>query len=296
MAGNYAGGRRASARAQQQRIARGLGWFSIGLGVAQLIAPRAVCRLAGLPPAAGFMRLIGLREIACGIGILTQDERIPWLHARVAGDTMDLVALAGSAALSTTRGSRVAVAMGAVGAVAALDVYCSRTLSQVEAKVPRHDTETIAVNCPPAELYRYWRDFQNLPRIMPHIESVQPLGDDVFHWVALGPSGTRLEWDSEVIDDLPNQRLAWRSLDGSDVFNAGSVRFDPAPEGEGTYVTVELLYEPRPGGIGDTVAKLFGREAGQRVRADLIAFKNLMENGGLTAEQGPAERSRGTAF
>jgi uncharacterized membrane protein len=206
---------------------------------------------------------------------------------------MDFVALAASAAASGANGRRVAVSMAAVGAVCALDVYSSRSLAEAEAKVPRHDTDTIAVNRPVEELYGYWRDFQNLPRIMPHIESVQPLGEDVFHWVALGPAGTRLEWDSEVIDDKPNERLAWRSLEGSDVFNAGSVRFDPAPSGLGTYVTVELLYEPPAGRITDTVAKLFGRDAGQQVRADLHAFKMLMETGESAATAGQPSANAG---
>lgn len=286
MAGRYAGGQRTSARAQQQRIAQRLGWFSVGMGLAQLIAPRTVCRLVGMPAVPTFMRICGLRELACGIGILTQPDRTPWLQARIAGDAMDFVALAASAAASGANGRRVALAMAAVGGVSALDAYCSRSLAEAEARVPRHDTDTIAVNRPVEELYRYWREFQNLPRIMPHIESVQPLGDDVFHWVALGPAGTRLEWDSEVIDDKPNERLAWRSLEGSDVFNAGSVRFDPAPAGRGTYVTVELLYEPPAGSITDTVAKLFGRDPGQQVRADLHAFKMLMETGEMATTEG----------
>jgi uncharacterized membrane protein len=264
-----------TARAQQQRIARSLGWFSVGVGLAQLIAPRALCYVAGLPPAPKVMRLFGLRELACGIGILTQEERAPWLQARVAGDVLDLVALAAAALSRRANTPRVVVALAAVAAATAVDAYCSRSLSVAEAKVPRHDTHTICVDSSPHELYRYWREFQNLPSIMRHIESVQPLGDDVFHWVALGPSGTRLEWDSEVIDDRPNERLAWRSLDGSDVFNAGSVRFDPAPGGS-TYVTVELVYESPPGSISDTVAKLFGSNAGQQ-RADLQSFKALME-------------------
>ncbi|MGZ5227470.1 MAG: SRPBCC family protein, partial [Burkholderiales bacterium] len=77
MAGRYAGGQRASARAQQQRIAQRLGWFSVGLGLAQVIAPRAICRLVGMPVVPTFMRICGLREIACGIGILTQADRTP---------------------------------------------------------------------------------------------------------------------------------------------------------------------------------------------------------------------------
>jgi uncharacterized membrane protein len=267
-------------------MTEGLGWLSIGLGLAQIFAPRAVCRLVGVPVAPTFMRLCGLRELACGIGILTQEQPTPWVQARVAGDAMDLASLAASAVMRSAEGRRVAVAMGAVAGITALDVYCSRELAEAETKTPRHVQATIAVNRPPEELYRFWRELQNLPRVMPHLESVQPLGDECFHWVAKGPAGTRVEWDSEIIDDRPNERLAWRSLEGSDVYNAGSVRFDPAPAGRGTYVTVELLYEPPAGTLGVAMAKLFGRDAGQEVRADLRAFKMLMETGEIATTEG----------
>jgi uncharacterized membrane protein len=127
---------------------------------------------------------------------------------------------------------------------------------------------------------------------MPHIESVQPLGEDVYHWVALGPAGTRLEWDSEIIDDVPNKRMAWRSLDGSDIFNAGSVSFEPVPGIRGTSVSVELLYEPPTGSLSTTVAQLFGKDPTRNVRADLQAFKTLMETGGrAVAETGASQRA-----
>ena len=294
MARAYSGRSRASAQARREGIAEGLGWFSVGLGLAQLFAPRAVSRIVGVPAAPAFMRLCGLREIACGIGILTSRQPLPWVQARVAGDALDLAALAGSAILASSSGSRIAVAMSAAGAVTALDVYCSRALAEADAKVPRHTMTVIVVNRPADVLYRYWRDFENLPQIMPHIESVQPLGEDVYHWVALGPAGTRLEWDSEIIDDVPNRRMAWRSLDGSDIFNAGSVSFEAVPGVRGTLVSVELLYEPPPGSLSTTVAKLFGKDPAANVRADLHAFKALMESGAGAASGSSLERGTGS--
>ena len=256
-------------------IARGLGWFSVGLGLAQILAPRAVCRIVGLPPAPTLTRLCGLRELACGIGILTQTNPAPWLKARVAGDAMDLACLAIAAPMSESRGARISSALAAVSAVTALDVYCSRELSQKRA-APMHVLTSITIDKPPEVLYRFWRDARNLPRVMPHLKRVQVIDEQRSHWVAAGPNGV-IEWDSEIIDDRPNQRLAWRSLESSPVYNAGSVRFDAAPDGSGTRVLVELLYDPPAGTIGLSLAKLLGRGAAREMHADLRAFQRLMD-------------------
>jgi uncharacterized membrane protein len=256
-------------------VARALGWLSVGVGIAQIVAPRTVCRLAGLPPAPTFMRLMGLRELACGIGIITQRNPAPWLKARVAGDAIDLVWLAAAAPMPASRGARVGAAFGAVAGVTALDVYCSDELSQRRA-APVHIAETITVAAPPEALYAFWRDLENLPRVLPHVKSVRMIDGHRSHWTAEGPDG-EIEWDSEIIDERPNHCLAWRSLDASEVYNAGSVRFDPDEEGNGTLVTVELLYDPPTGSIGGSLAKLLGKRA--NIRADLVAFKRLIESG-----------------
>jgi uncharacterized membrane protein len=255
-------------------IARGLGWLSVGLGLAQILAPRAVCRIAGLPQVPTFTRLCGFRELACGIGILTQRDPSPWLKARIAGDAMDLACLAAAAPVSGSRGARLSLAAAAVGGVTALDVYCSREHSG-RRPAPLHVRTSIAIERPPEALYPFWRDLGNLPTVMPHLKSVRALDATRSHWSAVGPGGA-IEWDSEIIDDKPNERLAWRSLDMSSVYNAGSVSFDRDGMG-GTVVTVELLYDPPVGTIGASLSKLLGR--GQRIRADLPAFKRLMESG-----------------
>jgi uncharacterized membrane protein len=256
-------------------LARGLGWFSVGLGLAQLLAPRTVCRIAGLPPAPMLTRLCGMRELACGIGIITQRNPAPWLEARVAGDAMDLAFLAVAAPLSSSSGGRLSAAVAGVAAVAALDVYCSRELAGKRA-APVHIATSITIDRPPEALYAFWRDLANLPRVMPHLKSVRIIDSLRSHWTAHGPDGP-IEWDSEIIDDTPNQRLAWRSLEGSPVYNAGSVRFDASPDGPGTRVTVELLYDPPTGAIGTSLSKLLGRSG--EIRADLTAFQRLVESG-----------------
>jgi uncharacterized membrane protein len=142
-----------------------------------------------------------------------------------------------------------------------------------------HVKESFTIDRSPEELYNFWHNFENLPRFMKHLKSVTTQGDNRSHWVAKGPAGMDVEWDAEVINDEPNRVIAWRSLAGADVDNAGSVRFVPAPSGHGTQVSVTMDYIPPAGRAGALAAKLFGRDADQMVREDLRGFKRLMEAG-----------------
>jgi uncharacterized membrane protein len=285
-----------SVKRESETLLQGLGWFSIGLGLAQLLVPRTIARYTGFSAPPLLVRACGLRELACGVGLLTQTHRAPWLHARIAGDALDLVGLAAAAPFAA-HGGRLALTAAAVGAVTAIDVHAALELERESASSPAHVKTTIAVNRPADELYRFWRDLANLPRVMPHLKSVRPIADRRWHWVARGPAGVSVEWTADLIDDRPGERLAWRSVEGSDVYNAGSVRFDPGPAGHGTFVTVELLYEPPAGRIGAAVARLFGKDAGQEVRADLRAFKQLMETGEVATTEGqPRGTSRASTY
>jgi len=145
----------------------------------------------------------------------------------------------------------------------------------------------------PWDLYQFWRNFENLPRFMEHLESVTVIDDRRSHWVAKAPSiaGGKVEWDAEIINDEPNALIAWRSLENANVDNAGSVRFVPGPEGRGTEVRVVVDYIPPAGQIGKWVAKLFGEEPTQQIREDLRRFKRLMETGEIPTTQG---QPRGT--
>jgi len=138
----------------------------------------------------------------------------------------------------------------------------------------------------PEDCYRFWHDFENLPRFMTHLQSVQKLGGNRSRWTARGPLGTNVSWDAEVINDKSNELIAWRSVEGADISNAGSVRFRPGPNGNGTEVTVELNYEPPAGVIGATIAKLLGEEPELQVREDLRRFKQVMETGEIPTTEG----------
>lgn len=138
--------------------------------------------------------------------------------------------------------------------------------------------KTVTVYRPAGELYRYWRNFENLPRIMRHVDAVTVLDEYRSHWVVDGPAGIHFEWDAEIHNEKENELIAWRSLDG-DVNHAGSVQFRPTPTGRGTEVRVELRYEPPAGPLGAAIARLFGDEPSQQVGEDLHRFKQVMETG-----------------
>jgi uncharacterized membrane protein len=134
---------------------------------------------------------------------------------------------------------------------------------------------SIVVNRPRDEVYRFWRQLENLPRFMDHLESVTVIDENRSHWVAKGPAGTKVEWDASIHNEIDNELLAWRSLPGADVDNAGSVHFEPT-EG-GTEVRVVLSYDPPAGKVGATVAKLLGEDPSHQVDEDLRRFKQVME-------------------
>jgi uncharacterized membrane protein len=146
--------------------------------------------------------------------------------------------------------------------------------------------EAVTIDRSPEELYRFWRNFENLPRFMEHLKSVTVTGGDRSHWVAEGPLGQSVEWDAEIHNERANELIAWRSLAGSQVETAGSVHFSPAAEGRGTEVRVNLKYNPPAGQLGIAVAKLLGASADQQVRDDLRRFKQIMETGEIPATEG----------
>jgi uncharacterized membrane protein len=149
-----------------------------------------------------------------------------------------------------------------------------------------HVEKSITINKSPEELYAFWRSFENLPRIMRHLESVSPIDLGRSHWVAIGPAGKRFEWDAEIYNEKANELIAWRSLPGSDVVNAGSVHFEAGPPGRGTKVIVVVNYNVTGGKLTALFAKLLGAEPGQMIEDDLHRFKQLMEAGEISTIEG----------
>lgn len=274
-------------------LARTLGWFSIGLGVAEILAPRSVSRAIGVEPHPILMPMYGLREIVAGVGLLSKRRPVEWVVARIAGDAIDMASLAAAAPSCRTERGRLAAASLAVAGVTLLDVYCLQQLTQrrkLSARAAQRGVRvqrSITVNLPREQVYAFWRNFSNFPQFMHYIESVEQLAENETRWTAKGPAGAQVTWNAIVTEDVPSERIAWRSLPDSQVETHGCVEFHDAPAGRGTEVRVRLVYNPPGGSLGAAVARLFGRSAEQEIREDLRRFKRLIETGEIptTANQ-----------
>jgi len=294
---------RRARQVRQDGAVQALGWFSIALGAAEIVMPRAVARAAGAPLPAAIVRTFGAREIAAGVGLLTQPRPAGWMWGRVAGDALDLAALTGSLVSSRAARGRVLLTMGAIAAITAADVNAARRLERRQASLPgevRRDgsvrvEHSVTINRPVAECYRRWRDVERLPDFMSHLQSVERIDDRRSRWTAKAPAGMRVEWEAEITHDEPNAWIAWRSLPGADIENAGAVRFVPS-RGGGTVVSVAMRYTPPLRTVGKLVGKMFGEEPEQQVREDLRRFKRLLETGEIPTTQGQPAGRRSALF
>ena len=149
-----------------------------------------------------------------------------------------------------------------------------------------HVEQSITINKPPAELYSFWRELENLPRFMKHLESVITLSSGISRWVAKGSAGEVVEWDAEIYNEKENELISWRSLPGSDFVNAGTVRFEPAPGGRGTIVRVTMNYNVPGGRVTAALARLLGQAPDQIIANDLRRLKQIMETGEVATIEG----------
>ena len=149
-----------------------------------------------------------------------------------------------------------------------------------------HLTGSITISRTPADLYEFWRRLERLPTFMVHLDEVRDLGGGRSHWVATAPFGRTVEWDADIVEDVPGERIAWRSEPGADVDNQGSVRFRPAPGGRGTELWVEIDYDMPAGKLGELVARYFGEEPHQQLDDDLRRLKQVIETGEVVRSDG----------
>jgi uncharacterized membrane protein len=275
---------------------RSLGWFSIGLGLTQLLAPKALGRAIGVGDQSTIMRMCGVREIVSGVGLISGKAPAAFSTSRVIGDVMDLALLGASLGSPQANPSRIAAAATAVASVTAVDMYASKldiqnSMSRAPQDLPV--TVTLAINTAPEKLYEFWRKLENLPRFMQHLESVRETGDRTSHWIAKAPGGLRLQWQSEIVDDQPNQFISWRTREeGSEVNHCGSVRFETAPGGRGTLIKVEMYYGMPGGRMAQQAAKLFSAAPETVIREDLRRLKQLIETGEIATTRGQPSGAR----
>ena len=199
------------------------------------------------------------------------------MWSRVAGDAVDLISLGVACTAPDAKRGRVTFATANVLAVTALDVICAMQLTDTNHGI--HAKASCVVNRPLEEVYNFWRDFQNLPRFMRHLDSVTDIGEGRSRWKAKGPAGMDVEWEAMIVADVPGEVITWRSLENSDVDHAGAVRFEQAAGGRGTIVKVNFEYKPMAGVLGATVARLFGEEPNQQLDDDMRRFKQVLEVG-----------------
>lgn len=268
-----------------QRRANTLGWLSVGLGLAQLIAPRKFARWVGVEVngrTTRTLRAIGLRELTCAGGLFSFAHPGLWAWARVAGDVMDLALLAAAPRSNGARRS-----LGAAAAVLGVTVLDARTALRL-AREPDLAFEgvsvlqSVTINRAPEDVYAFFRDFENLPRFMSHLVEVRVDMDDRSHWRAKGPLGSSVDWAAEIVEEREGELIAWRSVAGSDITNSGRVEFRPGPAGKGTELSVHLNYDPPAGKLGVRMAQLFQVEPGQEIASDLRRLKQVLETGEVT--------------
>ena len=293
---------------QGQKLARVLGWFSIGLGVTEVTAGRMLADLLGLENRAGLLRVYGLREIATGIGILTSKDAGPWIWGRVAGDALDIGTVATGFQDGNPKKSNLTLALTSLAGVTAVDLVCALGLSRgIRKEEDAEESQTgegaseastarversLTIEKSAEELYQRWRDLQTLSRVMGHFADVRASGDGQTHWELHGPAGRVLEWDVRTIEDRPGEVLRWQASPDAKVPVEGSVRFRPAPGNRGTVVTLRFQFDPPGGVLGDAAVRLLGGAPGLLASKALRRFKSLVETGEIpTTERQPAGRA-----
>jgi uncharacterized membrane protein len=281
----------------REPLTRGLGLFSFALGLPQLLAPGRVNRLIGVRDDATsrmLMRAVGVREIVAGVGIFSRRQPTEWIWARVAGDTMDLALLGAALRAGSDQPARTLVATGAVAGAFAADLFDGVRLTRADGTTeaqeqPVHLKGSITVRRDREELYARWRDVTSFPEFMAHLEEVTVSGSERSHWKARAPLGMNVEWDAEITEDVPAERISWRSLEGSRIDNSGTVRFVAAPGDQGTEIHLELRYAVPGGAVGGLLAKLFGEDPAMQIKDDLRRFKQIVETGEIARSDGSPE-------
>ncbi len=293
-------------RTEKDPVTQALGWFSLGLGLAEVFAPRAIARLTGLDEDEHItlLRTYGLREIAAGVGILTRPKPTYWMWNRLLGDAVDLASLGKAMRSPQNNRTRLTGATAAVLGVMALDVICSISLTSEalpegtgddgsftlgessDGSVPL--TAVITVNKPIEEVYQFWKNPENFSRFMDQIESVRITSGRRAHWKIKAPPGLGIEWDAEVVTDKPNEVISWESVDSSELENRGTVRFRPAAGNRGTEIELLMNFKPKGGALGQRIAKYFSIIPKTQMMNDLRRFKQIIELGEIVKSDATA--------
>lgn len=279
-----------------RNLVKGLRGASFGLGVTEIVAPRKVAAMSGVPDnrrSRSTIRALGVRELGHAAALFFGPSQLVW--TRVAGDAIDLAALgAGMSNRTASRARGAAAAVGLVG-ITAVDVLAAVKAQhdgdghQSTGPGQRDLRAAVTVWRSPQDVYRFWRQLENLPSFMYHLKSVSVDSAGKSHWVVNSPLGAPVEWDAEITEDVPNVRITWKSLPGSKIDNRGHVEFTPTPDGRGTEIRVTISYQIPGGALGKAVAALLGESPDQQVNDDLRRLKQLLETGQVVHSSGSPE-------
>jgi uncharacterized membrane protein len=280
-----------------ETLARALGGVSIGLGLSEIVSPAKVASSAGVQPTGrvrAVVRALGVRECAHAAAILLGSPSLVW--TRVAGDALDIALLGWGLAGGNSRRRRGISATVALLGIAGVDAYAALQ-TQRRNNGGRHEVgpatrelkAAVTVWRKPAEVYGLWRDATNLPRFMSHLQSVTVDGDGLQRWAVDAPIGQTVEWTARVTEDVPDERIGWVSVPGSEITNSGVVEFTPTYDGRGTEVRALIRYEMPAGPLGKAVATVLGKSPEQQVNDDLRRFKQLLETGEVLRSEGSPE-------
>lgn len=211
-------------------------------------------------------------------------------RSRLPANAPRWTALAAGSALAIiglTRRSKAGLALAAGGGL--LAVAGSRLNTSPSQLVA---SSTMQVNCTPQQAFDFWRNLENLPLFMHRLDSVSTIGDRRSRWVALGPMGSRIHWDAEIVAERSGELISWRSLPGSDIDVDGYVEFRQAPGQRGTFVSANVIYSPPAGNVGRAFARLLGKDPAFLMRQDLRRFKALIEAGEIPTVEGQSHGPR----
>ena len=287
-----------SPNTEKSGVASFLGWFSIGLGLAEVLAPKQVARLIGIENEEDhttLLRAYGMRELAAGLGIVLRPKPTYWLWNRVIGDGIDLATLGRAMKNPENDRTRLTAVTLAVLGITALDIIESVRMTSEKLPATGHDegsfmlpeptpgtaitSATVTVNRPVEEVYEFWKDPSNFSRFMNQIESVRVTSGGNTHWKAKAPAGLSVEWDAMTTEDVPNGRISWSSVDGADVHNTGTVIFKKAGGDRGTEVHLQMEFKPKGGAVGVKLARFFAMIPKTQMQIDLRRFKQMIELG-----------------
>jgi uncharacterized membrane protein len=258
-------------------LIRGLGWFGVTLGVAELAVPRLLASAIGVNPdgpAPLILRAMGVREIASSSAVLVRPDHPAPRWARVIGDAIDIGLLGLALGSPGTGKRRLALALGMVAGVTALDVIAARRRGRV--RHPRPVIAAVTINRSPMEVYEFCRRLEQLPQFMNHLVSVEQHADRRSTWTARLPVGGTVRWEAEIVEDRPGEALSWRSIEGSQVQTRGRVTFTRAPGRDMTEVRIAMQLGVFGRSPSLELARLFARP---QVKGDLRRLKQVLETG-----------------